>query len=71
MTPEVRDQSILPPPEPPDPAGTRPPLDLLGMWCQVVLIQLGIERRVKAKEQAAEQAVATAVATAAKEGLRK
>lgn len=41
----------LPPPEPRDPAGTRPPLDLLGMWVQVILIQMGIEKREQEKEQ--------------------
>lgn len=38
----------LSPPQQPDLAGIRPPLDLVRMWTLVMLIQIGIERCRKA-----------------------
>ncbi len=37
--------------EPRDKPGTRPSLDVLGLWVQVVLIQLGIEKRAAEKDE--------------------
>ena len=58
MTDPTHDPSPLPPPAPADAPGTRPKLDLLRMWVQVVLVQIGIERREleKAARAQVEQA---------------
>ena len=40
----------LPPPEPMDPKGTRPPLNLVQVWLQVILIQMDVEKRAREKE---------------------
>ncbi len=40
-----------PPTHPPDPPNTRPPLDLPHLWLQVILIQMGIERRAALKNE--------------------
>lgn len=40
MTPNLSDQSVLPPTQPPDPPGTRPKLDLAHMIRQVLGVQI-------------------------------
>ena len=49
--PDPSANPALPPPQPPDPQGIRPPLNLPHLWLQVVLIQLGIEERAALKAE--------------------
>jgi hypothetical protein len=51
MTAEVRDSTILPPPEPRDPKGTRPALDLVHLARQVRGIQQFVVGEMERKRQ--------------------
>lgn len=54
MTADIRDQSVLPPPQPPDPPDTRPPLDLPHVVRQIQGIQQFLAQET-AKKKEAEQ----------------
>jgi hypothetical protein len=49
VTAQVRDTNVLPPPEPRDPKGVRPSLDLPGMKWQVDEIQRRLKEEKKGK----------------------
>lgn len=51
MTADIRDQSVLPPPEPRDQPDTRPPLDLPHVVRQVQGIQQFLAQERKKAEQ--------------------